>query len=137
MQTLSTVELEERQGEVDVDTAVVPTRWRAGEDDDQEDGDGEDVTEDDIQEEERRSPMRMKEGRPVWVARNNFLLYSDVKSDMERGVGRFHISPACERRNRFEIIPLRQHQGCLYLGVDIYVAAGTMYVLWAHSYITS
>ncbi len=65
MQTLSTVELEERQGEVDVDTAAVPTRWRAGEDDDQEDGDGEDVTEDDIQEEERRSPMRMKEGRPV------------------------------------------------------------------------
>jgi hypothetical protein len=55
---MSSVELEERQGEVEVET--VPSRGRAGEDDDLEQGD-----EDDFQEEERRGPARFKDSHVV------------------------------------------------------------------------
>ncbi len=74
MQTMSSVELEERQGEVEVET--VPSRGRAGEDDDLEQGDEDDLgqgdeddleqeEEDDFQEEERRGPARFKDSHVV------------------------------------------------------------------------
>ena len=72
---MSSVELEERQGEVEVET--VPSRGRAGEDDDLEQGDEDDLEqgqeddleqeedEDDFQEEERRGPARFKDSHVV------------------------------------------------------------------------
>ncbi len=71
---MSSVELEERQGEVEVET--VPSRGRAGEDDDLEQGEGDDLEqgdeddpeqeeEDDFQEEERRGPARFKDSHVV------------------------------------------------------------------------
>jgi hypothetical protein len=71
---MSSVELEERQGEVEVET--VPSRGRAGEDDDLEQGEEDDLEqgeeddpeqeeEDDFQEEERRGPARFKDSHVV------------------------------------------------------------------------
>ncbi len=71
---MSSVDLEERQGEVEVET--VPSRGRAGEDDDQEQGEDDDLEqgeeddlekeeEDDFQEEERRGPARFKDSHVV------------------------------------------------------------------------
>jgi hypothetical protein len=71
---MSSVELEERQGEVEVET--VPSRGRAGEDDDLEQGEDDDLEQgerddpeheddDDFQEEERRGPARFKDSHVV------------------------------------------------------------------------
>ncbi len=71
---MSSVELEERQGEVEVET--VPSRGRAGEDDDLQQGEDDDLElgdeddleqeeEDDFQEEERRGPARFKDSHVV------------------------------------------------------------------------
>jgi len=59
---MSSVELEERQGEVEVET--VPTRGRAGEDDDTDEGEDDDQwpeEEDDFKEEERRGAAWIKD----------------------------------------------------------------------------